>query len=322
MRDEKGWIRLLAIAQGLLVSGIWASSFVIIKIGLAHVAPLTLAGMRYFTAFLLLLPWMALNAGFTRNPAPGQWRRLFLMGLCAYPLSNGALFWGLQYVPATTGAFLFSLLPLPSLLLALVWLREVPTRLQVVGLTVALAGSALFFSPGLSVGDPLALGVISLGVLAFGVFVVLGRALARAGQVSTLPLTALPLGFGGGLLLLVALPLERAASPSLEGWAAVLWLAVVNTALAYFLYNRCLRTLTVLESNVLLSLSPLGTALLASLLLGERVVALQVIGLVVAILGVLLVQWRFANAEGHQGEPGSQDRARCQRGAGPDHDEC
>ncbi|OGK84827.1 MAG: hypothetical protein A2X52_06815 [Candidatus Rokubacteria bacterium GWC2_70_16] len=81
----------------------------IIKVGLAHMPPLTLAGLRYFAAFLLLLPAMALNGGLARNPAPGHWWQLFLMGLCAYPLSNGALFWGLQYVPATTGAFLFSL---------------------------------------------------------------------------------------------------------------------------------------------------------------------------------------------------------------------
>jgi drug/metabolite transporter (DMT)-like permease len=294
MGDERPWIRLLAMGEALLVSGIWASSFVIIKVGLAHLAPLTLAGLRYFTAFLLLLPWMALAGGLRRNPAPGHWWRLFLIGVCAYPLSNGALFWGLQYVPATTGAFLHSLLPLPTLLLALAWLREIPTRWQVVGLAVALAGSALFFSPGLSAGDPLALGVISLGVVAFGIFVVLSRALARARHVPTLPLTALPLGFGGGLLLLVALPLERPAAPSLEGWAAVLWLALVNTALAYLLYNHCLRILTALESNVLLSLSPLGTALLAGLLLGERVAPLQVIGLLVAIVGVLLVQRRSA----------------------------
>jgi drug/metabolite transporter (DMT)-like permease len=294
MRADRDWARVVAIGEGLLVSGVWASSFVIIKVGLVHLGPLTLAGVRYFTAFVLLFSLMGLTGGLARNPAPGHWRRLFLLGLFAYPLSNGALFWGLQYVPATTGAFLHSLLPLPSLFLALVWLREVPSRTQVVGLAVALAGSALFFLPGLSAGDPLALAVISFGVLAFGVFVVLTRSLARTGLVPTLPLTTLPLGFGGGLLLVVALPLEGASSPSLEGWVAVLWLAVVNTALAYLLYNHCLRVLTALESNVLLSLSPLGTALLASLLLGERVTQVQVIGLVVAMAGTLLVQWRPA----------------------------
>lgn len=165
MPDRTRWVRLLAVGEGLLVSAIWASSFVIIKMGLVHLGPLTLAGLRYFAAFLFLLPLMALSGTLRRNPAPGRWGRLFLMGLLAYPVSNGALFWGLQYVPATTGAFLHSLLPLPSLVLALVWLREIPIPRQLLGLTVALAGSALFFWQGLGAGDPLALAVIGLGVV-------------------------------------------------------------------------------------------------------------------------------------------------------------
>ncbi len=286
--------RLLAIGEGLLVSVVWSSSFVIIKLGLEHAGPLTLAGLRYFTAFLLLSPLMAMNGELRRNPAPGRWGRLFLMGLFAYPVSNGALFWGLQYVPATTGSFLHSLLPLPGLLLALLWLKEVPARHQIVGLAIALAGSVLFFSPGLSAGDPLPVGVVSLGVVAFAIFTSMSRGLAREGQIATLSMTALPLGIGGSLLLLGALPLERPVLPPAEGWAVVLWLALINTALAYLLYNHSLRILTVLESNALLSLSPLGTAVLASHLLGEQVTAWQVIGLVVAMLGVFLVQWRRA----------------------------
>lgn len=76
--------RLLAIAEGLLVGAIWASSPVIVKMGLAHMGPLTLAGMRYFAAFLVLLRLMARRGGLKSNPPPGHWTRLFLMGFCAY----------------------------------------------------------------------------------------------------------------------------------------------------------------------------------------------------------------------------------------------
>lgn len=283
--------RLLAVGEGLLVSGVWASSFVVVKMGLVHLRPLTLAGLRYFTAFLLLLPLMARRGGLRRDPAPGYWGHLFLVGLCAYTIGNGSLFWGLQYLPATTGSFLLTLVPIPILVLGILRLKEVPTMWQVLGFLTTLGGGALFFSPGLRAGEPLAVGVVGVGLLAFALFGVLGREVARAEQVGTLPLTAIPLGFGGGLLLFLALVAEGLPSLSLTAWAIVLWLAAVNTALAYLLYNHALRTLTALEMNVLLNLSPLGTALLAAMFLREQMVPAQLIGMVVVVAGVSVVQW-------------------------------
>ncbi len=77
----------------------------------------------------------------------------------------------------------------------------------------------------------------------------------------------------------------------MAGWGLVLWLAIINTACVYALYNHALRTLAAFEMSVILSLAPLVTALWAWLLLGERLVTIQLIGMVVVILGVALVQW-------------------------------
>ncbi|MDI7259537.1 MAG: EamA family transporter [Thermodesulfobacteriota bacterium] len=125
--------RLLAICEGLLVTIIWASSFVFIKMGLTYWKPLTLAGMRYYIAFLLLLPLMVHHGELKNNSAKGQLIPLFLMGLCAYTIGNGTLFWGLKYLPATTGSFLHSLVSLPVLFLGIFWLKEIPRRWQIIG---------------------------------------------------------------------------------------------------------------------------------------------------------------------------------------------
>jgi len=290
--------RLRAVGAGLLVCVIWASSFVFVKMGLVYLKPLTLAGLRYFTAFLLLLPLMARRGGRRggetqplRDLAAGYWSRLFIIGLCAYTIGNGTLFWGLQYLPATTGSFLLTLVPIPILFLGILRLKEMPTWWQVVGLLVTLGGGWLFFSTGMGAGEPLAVAVVGSGLLAFAVFGILGREVAKAQQVPTVALTAIPLGFGGGLVLLLALVVEGMPSFSLAGLGIVLWLAAINTALAYLLYNHALRTLTALEMNVLLNLSPLGTAILAALLLREQMVTVQWTGVVVLILGVSVVQW-------------------------------
>jgi drug/metabolite transporter (DMT)-like permease len=131
-----------------------------------------------------------------------------------------------------------------------------------------------------------------LGLVAFSAFGVLGRDVARQQQVSTLVLTALPLGIGGASLLLVGLPLEGFPHMTATAWGLVLWLAVLNTAVAYILYNHALQTLTALEMNVLLNVTPLVTALWAWFLLAERLTWIEGVGMVVALIGIGLVQQR------------------------------
>jgi drug/metabolite transporter (DMT)-like permease len=282
--------RLLAIAEGISTTVIWGSSLVLIKEGLGHIGPLTLAGLRYFLGFLLLLPLLVRRRRTNASLSPHLWMRLFLIGFSVYVVGNGALYWGQQYLPATTGAFLMSLTPLLILFLSVFWLREVPTPWQVVGVLTSLVGSWLFFSSGLSAGEPVAIGVIAVGLLGFAIFGILGREVARDQQADTLVLTAVPLGFGGGLLLLAAFPLEGVPSLSAASWGIVLWLAVVNTALAYLLYNHSLQVLTALEMNVLLNLAPLVTATLAWFMLNESLTLVQIIGMVTVVVGVAVVQ--------------------------------
>lgn len=282
--------QLRAIAASLLVVIIWGSSFVFVKRALDTLGPLTIAGLRYFLAFLVLLPLVIRRGRRNSRLTRALWLRLFLIGLSAYAVGNGALFWGLKYLPATTGSFMMSFIPLLVLFLSIAWLREIPTGRQVAGVIVSLIGSGLFFADGLRAGQPLGIAIVGSGLIGFAAFAILGRGVARLGHVDTLLLTAWPLGFGGGLLLLVAMPIEGLPNGSAEGYALVLLLAIVNTALAYLLYNHSLQTLTAVEMNAILNLSPLATAIIAWLLLSERLAANQIVGMLIVIGGVFLVQ--------------------------------
>jgi drug/metabolite transporter (DMT)-like permease len=285
--------RWFAIGEAVIVNLIWASTFVLVKIGLENkVGPLTLAGLRYFGGFVLLLPllWRSQHSHLPRKSS--VWVRLVLIGVSAYTLANGALFWGLQYIPATTGSLLLNFIPVIVLVMGIVWLKEIPTLIQVSGVIVAMLGSVLFFSPGLSAGDPLGITVVSIGLLGFGVFGILGREVARDQMTDTLSLTAIPLAFGGGLLLLIALPVEGLPQPLPLAWLVVGWLALVNTAFAYVVYYHALQTLTAFEANMLTSLAPVITAALAFLFLGETLESVQFVGMLIVLIGVFLSQWR------------------------------
>ena len=178
------------------------------------------------------------------------------------------------------------------LLLGIFWLKEIPTQRQAIGLTIAIVGSGFFFSPGLAAGDPFAIVVASLGLVGFAFFGILGREVARDNKVDTLSLTALPLAIGGAILLIIAVPVEGLPHFSPTSLFIVLWLAAINTAFAYLVYNHSLQVMTAFEMNVLNNLAPLVTASMAWIFLGEKLEPLQAMGIVVALLGIVLVQKR------------------------------
>jgi drug/metabolite transporter (DMT)-like permease len=281
--------RLLAVSECMLFTLIAGSTLVLAKIALDYLGPLTITGVRYLLAFLLLLPFVLHRSRLTYLSLQ-MWVRFFLIGLSLYVVGNGALFWGLQYVPATTASLLLSFIPLLVLIAGIRRLDEIPTRWQVVGVVIAITGGILFFQPGRNVGAPLGIAIVTIGLAGNAAFGILGRTIARVQQVDTLTLTAVPLAFGSSLLLPIAVSIEGLPRCPLVGWAIVVGLAVVNTACAYGLYNHALSVLPAFELSAILNLTPLVTAAWAWLLLSERLSIIQFAGVVAVILGVLVVQ--------------------------------
>lgn len=279
-----------AIAEALLVTLIWSSTFVIVKIGLDSLGPLTIAGLRYFLGFVILSPLLLLRKTSIGPISKNLWLRLTLIGISSYTIGNGALFWGLKYIPATTGSLMMSLIPLLVLAGAALFLKEIPSGWQVLGVFVSLLGSGIFFSGGIQPGEPLGLAVVAAGLVGFMAFSLLGRGIAREGSLDTLTLTALPLLIGGLITLLIALVVEGLPELTRKSLLIVLWLAVVNTALGYWIYNRALRRLTALEMNIIMNLTPFFTALLSWIFLGESLAGIQYLGMVIIVGGVAIVQ--------------------------------
>jgi drug/metabolite transporter (DMT)-like permease len=124
-------------------------------------------------------------------------------------------------------------------------------------------------------------------------FSLLGRSIARDRQLDPIRLTTLPLLIGGVLSFFLAILVEGIPHLSEASIFIVFWLAVINTALGYLLYNHALQELTALEVNMILNLSPFFTALLGWLFLGERIALIQLAGMLIMITGVIVVQWTF-----------------------------
>ena len=286
-----------AILQSLLVTLLWASSWVLIKFGLqADLPPLTFAGLRYTLAFLVLLPFALANPERRRSLAalPGAtWRRLALLGLLLYTLTQGAQFVGLSLLPAATLTMLLNLTPIVVAVLGIALGGERTTAGQWGGTLLSMLGAVIYFFPlDLPQGQALGLAVGMLGVLANSAAALLGRRMNRGSRLSPLVITTVSMGIGGLLLLAVGAATQGFGALGPRQWAIIGWLAVVNTAFAFTLWNHTLRTLTAVESSIIANLMLPQIAVLAWVFLGEALTLRQIVGLALVGVGTLVVQLR------------------------------
>jgi drug/metabolite transporter (DMT)-like permease len=178
-------------------------------------------------------------------------------------------------------------------LLGILLLRERPTLLQWAGVVLYLAGVLCYFYPlSLPSGQVVGLIVACVGVLANALSAILGRSLNRSGAIDPVAVTIVSMGVGSVVLLVAGLALQGLPRLKPAHWALILWLAVVNSALAFTLWNRTLRTLSAMESSIINNTMLVQIALLAWLFLGESLTWRQVAGMVLVAAGTLIVQIR------------------------------
>ena len=290
--------RRVAIALGVVVTFLWATSVVLIRVGLTEedVQPLGFAGVRFTLAALLLLPLAvpqlrsvpAWTAG--RRPLLG----VVVYGLLMFCIAQVGFYVALGELSAATVGLLMGFAPVVTALVTVRDRHERADALQVIGIGVLIVGVVVYFGLGLpETGASLALlAGISIPIVVGG-SARLGRHLAvdvRRTFGGPLGLTALAMTAGGVTTLMLALVLEGVPAFSPRAWLLIVWLAAVNTALTYTMWTQIQRTLRAVESSVLADLTVILVAVLGWVVLDESLGPLEVAGLLLAVAGVLLVQ--------------------------------
>ncbi len=286
---------LSAVLEALFVTALWSSSWILIKFGLHDIPALTFAGLRYFLAFLCLLPFAVAPStrAAIRNLTARQWALLTALGVVYYALTQGTQFIGLSLLPAVTASMMLNCTSAVVALVGVFLLSERPSPLQWAGVILNLAGVLIFFYPAaFAHGEWVGIAVMALGLAANSGSSLLGRYINRDRAIPALAVTTVSMGVGSLLMLAGGIAAQGLPPLKASSWAIIAWLAVVNTALAFTLWNRTLQVLSAVESTIINSTMMIQIACLAWIFLGESLSPQKIAGLVLAGAGAVLVQLR------------------------------
>jgi drug/metabolite transporter (DMT)-like permease len=261
-----------------------------------ELAPLWGAGLRFALAGALLLAVMVvLRLAFPRGRAlVGS----LLYGLFNFAGSFGLTYYGLVHLHAGTGQILLALVPLATLLLAVLWRQERLTATAVMGTLLALAGVAAVSYAPLRNDVPL-LAVIAVvgGAICFAQALVLVRRFPRVHPVT---MNAVGMVIGAAVLLAAAVVTDEpmALPQRFETWAAMAYLIVIGSVVVFLLYLVVLRYWAASRASYGFVLIPFVTLALSAWLDNEPVGIGLVLGGLLVLAGVYMGALRPAHTGG------------------------
>ena len=298
---------VLGASIGLVIL-IWAVNFIAAKIGLRSLPAETLASFRVVLAGAVMLPFyrfcsrlpaFAETAESRRRKFTGRdlWTFLY-MGFFGVVMNQVCFTVGLRYTSVSHAAVIVGMGPIYTLILAVLFQLEKATWRKATGMAIAFGGVAVLASEnGISPHSPSVLGdaITMTGSIGFAMYVVLGKRLGSRYD----PLTMTAFSHYGGAVIVLPIAVYRAVllgsaeqwrAIAWTGWAAMLYMAVLSSAVAYVFYFWVLRYLEASQLSAFTYLLPVVATILGIVWLGEKGSWGQVLGGVLALSGVYWIE--------------------------------
>jgi len=295
-RPQNGWG---VPAAWLTLCIVWSSTWLVIKIGLRDLPPISYAGIRFVVAVIVLL---AVSVGRVRllPQRRSDYALLAFTGVLMFAVNYGLLFWGELHVSSGLAAVLQATIPIFGMVFAHLMLPDEPMRLQkLAGSLLALGGVAIICARLLDFN----------GLMAFwgGLGIVFGAAgaafsnvllKARVLQVAPAMIAAWQMIFGTAPLLVTGFIVE--GNPFRFHWTTLsifclLYLAVIGSALAFLLLYWLLPRMTVTNLQTISLITPPGAVALGWAVGGEKFSLWSLVGACFVLAGVWMI-FRRADA--------------------------
>ncbi len=283
-----------ALIAYLIVCVFWGSTYLAIKVGVGELPPFLFAGLRFFTAGVLLLA-IARLMGYPLPRRAGDWRTLAIVGLFLLTGGNAFVVWAEQYTPSgVASVFVVTVAIWTAFFDAIIPGGSGDLNWRVVaGLLLGFLGTALLVgaSPAeilkADLRGPIALTFASASWSIGSVY-----AKRHPTEVSAYIAASIQMIIGGAVVALVgsALGEWRSWHLSLRGLGAMAYLVVFGSILGYSAYGYALRHASATIVGTYAYVNPVIAVLLGWLLLAEPINQRTVVAMALILGAVVWIQ--------------------------------
>jgi drug/metabolite transporter (DMT)-like permease len=299
VRDMRHRLSPTAIVLLTIPPMLWAGNAVVGRLVSPLISPMSLNLLRWSLAFLLLLPWagQVLRAGGSLWP---QWRRFALLGLLGTGGYNALNYLALHTSSAINVTLVGASTPVWMLLIGRLFFRQAVSARQLLGAALSIAGVLLVLSRGewalllqlrLVPGDLYVLGAsVGWAVYSWLLMHPTPESAGLRAHWSTFLLAQMVFGLGWSSLFTAG---EWVFTPAHVDWgwplaAALVYVALGPSLLAYGTFGAGLQRAGPHVAAHFVNLTPLFTALLSAVFLGELPALFHGLAFGLIILGIAL----------------------------------
>ena len=281
---------MIGLTSGLVAASIWGGMYVVSKVVLDVIPPFTLLAIRLIQG-AAVLGMVILLRGRVNFPKE-QIRNSFLVGIVGYGISLAFQFVGTKLSTASNGALVTSATPAFVLLFAPYLLKEKATPRGMLALAVSSLGVLAVIDPRKAdFSSSLFMGNLSLlaAALTWALYSVLVRRVSKSADLLISSTIMLAGGIPSSILFgIFEMKDQGVGEITLGIIAGILFLGIISTALAMFLWNYAFAQLPASAASLTFFAQPVVGTLLGWFFLGETITPLFMLGGTLIGLGIVI----------------------------------
>jgi len=275
----------------ILLSVIWGSSYLLIKLSLLSFTPVQVALIRIALSGITLLPFFLKYA---KTTSKNIWGWCLILGFIGYFVPFMSFAVAQTVISSSLAGMLNSLQPLFTLSLGILVFNQKASRNQIMGVLIGFAGAIILLSANTSsvpFSENLLFSLlVVLATFGYGVAANIMRVYLH--DVSAMEITSITLG----LLLLpsiafilttdLAAPFKQ--QQLMTSIYALVALSILGTAIAVIIYTKLLKSAGMMMASSVAYLIPV-VAIILGILQGEAISIIQIAGISIIFAGLFLI---------------------------------